>query len=137
MAHFAQLDENDNVINVIVVNNNELLDESGVESEIKGINFLKSLFGQNTRWIQTSYNGNIRKNYASIGYKYDSRIDAFVPPKDYPSWILNDNTGLWEAPIAKPEDGKFYNWNEETKTWDEIVFNEKYQVWHLASETLD
>lgn len=80
MAHFAQLDGNNVVTQVIVVHNNELLDENGVELESKGITFCQSLFGANTRWVQTSYNGNIRKHYAGIGYTYDPVVDEFVPP---------------------------------------------------------
>lgn len=94
MAHFAKLDESNKVTEVIVVHNNELLD-NGVESEAKGIQFCQSLFGGN--WVQTSYNGNIRKNYAGIGYTYDSVRDAFIPPKPVEGdWILNENTCLWE-----------------------------------------
>jgi hypothetical protein len=123
MAHFAQIDNNNIVINIIVVHNNELLDQDGNEVEQKGIDFCKSLFGENTKWIQTSYNGNIRKNYAGIGYTYDESRDAFIPPKPYNSWILNEDTCLWEAPVAIPQDGKLYNWNEETLTWIEISNN--------------
>lgn len=97
MAHFAQLDNNDTVTQVIVVHNNELLD-NGVESEAKGIAFCKSLFGADTRWVQTSYNGNIRKNYAGIGYTYDEAFDAFIPPKPdlEGDWVLNEDTCQWE-----------------------------------------
>jgi hypothetical protein len=102
MAHFAQLDENNVVTQVIVVNNNELLDENGNESEAKGIAFCQSLLGGN--WVQTSYNGNIRKNYAGIGYIYDPIRDAFIPPKpeniDGIEFILNEDTCLWE-PIVE------------------------------------
>ena len=124
MAHFAQIDNNNIVINIIVVHNNELLDQDGNEVEQKGIDFCKSLFGENTKWIQTSYNGNIRKNYAGIGYTYDESRDAFIPPKPYNSWILNEDTCLWEAPVAIPQDGKLYNWNEETLTWIEFSNNQ-------------
>jgi hypothetical protein len=117
MAHFAQL-ENNIVTKVIVVHNNELLD-NGVESEAKGIAFCQSLFGGT--WIQTSYNGNIRKNYAGIGYTYDSTRDAFIAPKPYPSWILNEDTCQWKVPIEYPADGKTYMWNESTISWDEVT----------------
>lgn len=117
MAHFAQLDENNVVTQVIVVNNNELLVD-GVESEDKGILFCQSLFGGN--WKQTSYNGTIRKNYAGIGYTYDGTKDAFIPPKPFDSWLLNQNTFLWEPPIPYPSDKKVYKWNEETLSWDEL-----------------
>lgn len=97
MAHFAELDENNVVKQVIVVNNNELLD-NGVESEAKGIAFCQSLFGG--IWVQTSYNGNIRKNYAGIGFTYDSIRDAFIPPKPEGDWVLNEETCLWEEVTA-------------------------------------
>jgi hypothetical protein len=93
MAHFAQLDETNTVTQVIVVNNNELLD-NGVESEAKGIAFCQLLFGGT--WKQTSYNGNIRKNYAGIGYTYDETRDAFIPTKPEGNFILNETTCLWE-----------------------------------------
>jgi len=94
MAHFAQLDESNIVTQVIVVHNNELLD-NGVESEAKGAAFCQSLLGGN--WIQTSYNGNIRKNYAGIGYTYDQTRDAFIPPKpEEGNWVLNEDTCRWE-----------------------------------------
>jgi hypothetical protein len=114
MAHFAEIDENNTVTQVIVVHNNELLVD-GVESEAKGIDFCQSLFGGN--WVQTSYNANIRKNYAGIGYTYDSDRDAFIPPKPYPSWILNEDTCNWESPMPYPEDKLNYYWNEETLSW--------------------
>lgn len=117
MAHFAKL-ENNIVTQIIVVDNNELLD-NGVESEEKGIAFCSHLLGGT--WKQTSYNGKIRKNYAGIGYTYDEQRDAFIAPKPYSSWVLNENTCLWEAPIAMPADGKQYGWNEDTQSWDELV----------------
>jgi hypothetical protein len=118
MAHFAQIDTNNVVINIIVVHNNELLDQDGNEVEQKGIDFCKSLFGKDTNWIQTSYNGSFRKNYAGVGYHYDQARDAFISPKPFNSWILNETTCLWEAPVAIPQDGNFYEWNEETLSWD-------------------
>ena len=121
MAHFAQLDEAGVVTQVIVVHNNELLDENGVESEAKGIAFCQSLFGANTRWLQTSYNGNFRKNYAGIGYSYDTSRDAFIPPKPFSSWVLNDQTCMWEAPNPYPNDGKDYRWDEPTTSWIEVT----------------
>lgn len=96
MAHFAQLDENNLVTNVIVVHNNELLDENGLESEAKGIEFCQTLFKGN--WIQTSYNGNIRKNYAGIGYIYDADRDAFIPPAPEGNLGLDENTCQWILP---------------------------------------
>ena len=118
MAHFAQLDDNSIVTKVIVVVNDELLD-NGVESETKGIAFCQSLFGGN--WKQTSYNGNIRKNYAGIGYTYDAGRDAFIPPKPFQSWVLNEDTCLWDAPTPMPTNGKTYYWDEPTLSWVEIT----------------
>lgn len=124
MAHFAQLDENNKVVQVIVVHNDDLLVD-GVESEEKGIEFCKGLLGQHTNWIQTSYNGSFRKNYASYNSTYDSARDAFIPPKPFDSWILNDETCKWESPTPMPVvEGKLYYWNEETIEWLEIVFPE-------------
>ena len=119
MAHFAELDENNVVKRVIVVANKDTADANGVEKESIGIAFCERLFGGT--WLQTSYNGNIRKNYAGIGYEYRPDIDAFVPPKPerYPSWILNTDTAQWEAPVPYPNDGKLYAWNESTQSWIE------------------
>jgi len=117
MAHFAQLDDNNFVLQVIVVHNNELLDENGNESETVGITFCKSILGEATRWKQTSYNGKIRKNYAGIGYKYDSERDAFIPPQPFASWTLNEETCLWNAPTPMPTEGGPFIWNEETLSW--------------------
>jgi len=121
MAHFAQLDENNFVTQVIVVNNNELLDENGFENEAHGIAFCQSLFGADTSWKQTSYNGNFRKNYAGIGFAYDQAQDAFVPPQPFGSWLLNEQTFLWEPPTPMPTDGKKYIWDESTTFWVEVV----------------
>ena len=120
MAHFAQLDENNLVTQVIVVANDELLLD-GVENETKGIMFCKSLLGDDTRWVQTSYNGNIRKNYAGIGYTYDPVADHFFAPQPYPSWTL-DSDAKWQAPTPMPvEEGKFFTWDEPTLSWVEVV----------------
>jgi hypothetical protein len=121
MAHFAELDDNNKVKQVIVVSNNELLDESGIESEQKGIDFCVDLLGG--RWIQTSYNANFRKNFAGIGSLYDPIRDAFISEKQYESWILNEDTCDWEAPIPYPTDGKVYEWDETILDWEEIIFN--------------
>ena len=117
MAHFAQLDENNVVTQVIVVANEELM-EDVVESEVKGIAFCQSLFGG--IWKQTSYNGNIRKNYAGIGYTYREDIDAFVPPQPYSSWMLNGKA-QWEAPVAMPTDDKRYSCDETQQNWIEVT----------------
>jgi hypothetical protein len=121
MAHFAKLDENNIVIEINVVHNNELLDDSGQESEAKGIAFLTSWSNGYSNWKQTSYNGNIRKNYAGIGYEYRADIDAFVPPQPFPSWTLNNITAQWQAPVAMPQDDKQYSWDEATTSWKEVV----------------
>ena len=116
MAHFARLDENNTVTQVIVVNNNELL-EDGIESESKGIAFCQSLFGGN--WKQTSYNENRRANYAGVGFKYDPDFDVFISPQPYPSWKLNYTTYKWEAPVVMPNsiEGYIWIWSEYNKEW--------------------
>lgn len=120
MAHFAQLDENNVVVQVIVINNNELLDENGNESEAKGIAFCQSLLGEATRWIQTSYNNKFRCRYASIEGTYDKTRDVFLYKKPYPSWILNEVNFEWDPPTPYPNDGKRYNWDEATVSWIEV-----------------
>lgn len=117
MAHFAKLDENNMVVDVNVVHNNELLDETANESEIKGLEFLIAWSGGYTNWKQTSYNANFRKNYAMIGGTYDPVRDAFIPPKEYTSWILDEDSCRWKPPIDKPQDGKLYQWDEATVSW--------------------
>ena len=116
MAHFAKIDENNVVVSVIVVDNKDTSDANGVEKEHIGAAFCERLFGGT--WKQTSYNGKIRKNYAGIGYTYDSVIDAFVPPKIFPSWLLDTNTANWVPPIPIPTDVNRYKWNEDTKSWE-------------------
>jgi hypothetical protein len=118
MAHFAELNENNQVINVIVIGNNDCLDTNGNESESVGISFCKSLLGEDTHWVQTSYNASIRKHYAGIGYTYDAVRDAFIPPKPYNSWILVEETCQWTAPISYPVDGNRYFWNENITNWE-------------------
>ena len=119
MAHFAKLNENSIVTEIIVVNNNEILD-NGLESESKGIAFCQLLFGGN--WKQTSYNGKIRKNFAGIGFTYDSTRDAFVAPKPFNSWVLDEATCQWQAPTPKPVvEGKSYYWSEDDLSWREVI----------------
>lgn len=119
MAHFAEIDDNNVVLRVIVVANKDTADADGNEMESIGVAFCQRLFGGN--WLQTSYNGNIRKNYAGIGFTYRADIDAFVPPgPKYPSWTLNPDTGRWEAPVPYPDDGKMYAWDEATQSWIEV-----------------
>lgn len=120
MAHFAKICLNNIVTDVLVVANRETMDSNGVEHESIGIEFLRSLTGHDT-WVQTSYNGTIRKNYAGVGYTYDSVRDAFIPPNLYASWTLNENTCLWDAPTPMPIDGKNYNWDEPKLAWVEVT----------------
>jgi hypothetical protein len=119
MAHFCELDGNNVVQRVIVVANKDTSDANGNEVESIGVAFCQKLFGGN--WKQTSYNGNIRKNYAGIGYVYDAVIDAFVPPKPFPSWVLNSSTAQWEAPVPMPSDGAMYTWDETTQSWVQVT----------------
>ena len=119
MASFAKIGLNNKVIEVLSVHNNELLDSNGVEQENIGVDFLTKLTGW-AIWKQTSYNGNIRKNHAGIGYTYDEDRDAFIPKKPYNSWILNEATCDWEAPVALPDTENRYNWNEINQNWDII-----------------
>jgi hypothetical protein len=118
MAHFAKIDENNIVTQVVVVDNKDTADASGVEKEHIGAAHLEKILGG--VWKQTSYNGNIRKNYAGIGYSYDSQRDAFIPPKPFNSWVLNESTAQWEAPTPMPTDGKMYSWDEATTSWREV-----------------
>jgi hypothetical protein len=147
MASLAKIGANGEVLEVLSVHNNELKDSNGVEQEKLGIDFLTKLTGWSV-WKQTSYNTRggkhysvnengdtderglktivesenqskaLRKNHASIGYTYDGDKDAFIPPKLFNSWVLNETSCLWEAPVARPTDGQNYNWNEETQQWD-------------------
>ena len=127
MAHFAKIGLNGKVIEVQSVNNEVLHDSNGVEQENIGIDFLTQLTGW-AIWKQTSYNTKsgthknggtpFRKNFAGVGYTYDEDRDAFIPPKPFPSWTLNETTCLWDPPVVKPDDGQRYNWNEENQTWD-------------------
>ena len=119
MAHFAQLDSNNVVTQVIVVGNKDTADANGVEKESIGVAFCERLFGGN--WKQTSYNGSIRKNYAGVGYTYNVSLDAFVPPKPYASWVMNNYTAQWDAPTPMPTDDKKYSWDEATTSWVEMA----------------
>ena len=117
MASFAKLGLNGEVLQVIAVDNSVITDSNGIEKEKLGIDFLTELYNWPV-WKQTSYNSNFRKNHASIGYTYDEERDAFIPPKPYSSWTLNETTCRWEAPVALPDTENRYNWNEETQQWD-------------------
>ena len=131
MAHFAKLGVGNKVLKVSVVSNDVAV------SEQVGVDFLNNLYGTRDVWKQTSYNTNggvhklggtpFRKNFAGIGYKYDQTRDAFIPPKPYASWTLNETTCFWESPISKPvltqeqiDNNNYYEWNEENQTWDLI-----------------
>lgn len=118
MAHFAKIDENNIVTSVVVVDNKDTSDAAGVEKEYIGAAHLERILGGT--WKQTSYNANFRKNYAGIGYTFDSQRDAFIPPKPFNSWILNETSCQWEAPVPMPTDGQMYSWNEETTQWDAV-----------------
>jgi hypothetical protein len=127
MAHYALLDDNNYVVNVVVIDNNDSPDEA------TGVAFCQNLFGGGN-WKKTSYNtrGNVhsqggtpfRKNYAGIGYYYDSTLDAFHERQPYPSWILNTSTCLWEAPVPYPSDGNNYIWNEATTSWVLFIYTD-------------
>ena len=128
MAHFAELNSNNTVLRVLVVDNEVLKDEAGIEHEQKGVDFLQNLFGPDTIWKQTSYTGSFRARYAGIGYWFNPELNIFIPPKPYPSWILDVNIADWVAPTPRPsltpdqeEAGMYYIWNEEFLRWDLII----------------
>lgn len=120
MAHFAQLDQNNIVTNVIVVNNENLLDENNQEQESIGIEYIRDVLKDNSKWVQTSYNNSFRVRYAGLGFSYDENLDAFIPPKPFESWILDTETLDWKAPLDEPQtlteeqqnDGYYYRWDE-------------------------
>jgi len=112
MAHFAEIDADSIVTRVLVVPDAQ---------ENRGQEYLADDLGLGGTWVQTSYNANIRKNYAGIGYTFDSVRDAFIPPKPYASWVLNEDTCNWDAPVARPEDDKMHTWDEDTTSWIEVT----------------
>jgi hypothetical protein len=122
MAYFAKLGTGNIVEQVISINNAVITDNNGVEQEKLGVDFINKLYNTRDVWKQTSYNNNIRKNYASIGYQYDQQRDAFIPPKPFNSWILNEDTCKWEAPVSMPltelEENEYYSWNESIINWE-------------------
>jgi len=126
MAHFAKIDENNVVTQVIVVANEDTTDTNGVEVEEIGVAFCKKLLGAETNWKQTSYNNNFRVRYAGIGYSYNAELNAFIPPSPFPSWVLVEETADWVSPLgAAPTlteeqitSRSFYRWNEEELEWD-------------------
>ena len=125
MAHFAKLDENNIVTQVIVVANEDTTDTNGVEVEEIGVAFCKKLLGAETNWKQTSYNGNFRVRYAGISYTYNEELNAFIAPKPFESWVLVEETADWESPVgpapelteAQVESRSFYKWDEENLAW--------------------
>jgi len=121
MAHFAQINSDNVVTQVIVVSNGDCGGGDYPESDTIGAAFCTNLLGGT--WKQTSYNANFRKRYAGIGYTFNADLDAFVAPKPYPSWTLNETTADWEAPVAKPAEGN-WTWNEASQQWDEITISE-------------
>jgi hypothetical protein len=113
MSHFAELDENNIVLRVLVGDNN--LPNEGYDW------FVENLGGT---WVQTSYNGTIRKNFAGIGFTYDEELDAFIAPQPFESWTLNTQTAKWMSPSPYPQDGRIYEWDEENLNWKEVEVNE-------------
>lgn len=122
MAHFAELNKDNIVLRVIVIDNDKTHDENGVEQETLGIAFCKSLFGENTKWVQTSYNGSMRNKYAATGDTYDAELDAFISAQPYSSWVLNPETLAYEAPVAIPpyREGYRTTWNEDKLQFDQL-----------------
>ena len=117
MAHFAEIDVSGTVLRVVVVANADASDANGNEVEQIGRDFCNRLLGGS--WVQTSYNANFRKNYAGIGYSFDAQRDAFIAPKPFPSWVLNEANCRWEPPTPRPEGD--WHWDEETTSWKEIT----------------
>ena len=131
MAHFAELNSNSIVTNVVVIDNNNCLDSEGNESEAVGIAFCRQVFGEDTNWVQCSYNNNIRGIFPSIGFKYDSEYDIFYPKSPYPSWYLDVATCTWNSPVPRPKYDPLthtINWNESEQRWDviELVEGQEY-----------
>ena len=115
MAHFAEINDQSIVQQVVVVANDVLLDENNVEQEALGVSFCEQIFGGS--WKQTSYNGNFRKNFAGVGYSYDATRNAFLPPRPFASWTLDEETCHWQAPVAHPSDGNEYEWDVTNQDW--------------------
>lgn len=133
MANFARLDENNIVVDVITISNDCCLDANGNESEEVGINYCKSLCGQDSRWVQTSRNSNIRGIFAGVGRYYHEQYDVFCNPKPYESWIFNPSSLTWDPPIPTPTDGaqllnigKYYKWNEGQRKWETGIISEDF-----------
>jgi hypothetical protein len=120
MAHFARINENNIVDEIIVIGNEDCQNLDFPESESVGQEFITSI-GLSGNWKQTSYNANFRKKYAGIGDTFDETRDAFITSKPFTSWILNEDTCVWESPIERPSNGKFYRWNEDEQSWEEVI----------------
>jgi hypothetical protein len=112
MAHFAEIDNNNTVVRVLVIPDN---------AEDRGQDYLANDLGLGGTWVQTSYNSRIRKNYAGEGFSYDEDLDAFIAPKPFESWVLDEATCQWNAPVAYPTDGLMYQWNEDNTDWEAII----------------
>jgi len=123
MAHFAELNENNEVIYVAYMDNEIITDENENELDQLGIDHLHLHHGADRRWVRTSYGGNFRGKYAGLGDTYREDLDLFISPSPYPSWTLNETTGQWEAPVSYPEDENTYSWNEDNQSWDLIEFS--------------
>ena len=133
MAHFAKIGKGNKVVAINVVSNDVATTEQA------GIDFLNDLYNTRDVWKQTSYNGNIRKNYAGVGFKYDQTRDAFIPPSPYASWVINETTCLWEAPIPKPNedtDEIRYEWDEDNRAWQQknYSYNAETEKWELIND---
>jgi hypothetical protein len=122
MAHFAKLGKGNLVEQIISINNYLIIDNNGVEQEQLGVDFINKLYNTRDVWKQTSYSRSFRKNFAGIGYTYNSELDAFIPERPYNSWILNEDTCTWKAPVDKPntilEENQYYSWNESVINWE-------------------
>jgi hypothetical protein len=122
MAYFAKLGKGNIVEQVISINNSVITDSNGIEQEQLGVDFINKLYNTRDVWKKTSYNNNIRKNYAGIGFQYDQTRDAFISPKKFDSWVLNEDTCRWEAPVSMPttvlEKNQYYSWNESIVNWE-------------------
>jgi hypothetical protein len=151
MAHFAELDQNNIVLQVVVISNDDILDENGNESEQKGIDFCKNLYGQDRNWVQTSYNGNFRYKYAAIGDTYNEQYDAFVlagcsyneeykrflppiPPQPHPLWWYDPDRLKWRPPFPKPWDTYQYEWDESISNWRQVEGSDGQRAWTLNIE---
>ena len=120
MAHYAEINENNEVIYVVYMDNEIIMDENNNEVEELGVQHLHYHHGVNRSWVRTSYSGSFRGKYAGVGDTYREDIDMFIGPSPYPSWILNETTGQWEPPIPYPQDNNNYTWDEELQTWNII-----------------